>query len=655
MESLERRSLFAFEDWGLAERLIRLPDAIEAYDDLPLNGEGQTIAVIDSGIDYTHPALGGGFGAGRKVIGGYDFVDGDGDPMDTFGHGTEVAGILAADEYLADGLRHRGIAPAANLIALRIDSNGSAVPDSRIETALQWVIDHRTEFGITVVNISYGTGHFDEPTISTIYGDEIQALADSGVSIVASSGNAGVSTGPGIDTPAADPNVVSVGSIDSNDVISSFSERGNVLDLLAPGEFVYTTLRSGGFGVVDGTSFAAPVVAGTVALMRTIDPQLRPADVQSILTSSSILNFDGDTEEEPYTRLTIPRLDLLSALELTTARIDASAPEQELFGQYGNGNTIAVDRFGITHFTYYDSLAQTMRYSTRSNAGVWSKLQTIDNSLPFQGYYLSMAVDKWGRPSVAYFDGTNGDLKYAHFDGVRWMTQLVDVKNSVGLYPSITFDRNELPVISYYRKTTGDLRVARLNDASEWEITEIDATGDVGRDTSISIDPAGRLGIAYADSSTGHLKYALYSPNTTQWANVVVDNTTRGVSFLSTRFDPVSNNPIISYYDANPADLKVARFAGRRWTTDVVASRGGTGLFSSAFFDSTGRIGIIYFDKRTNSVMRATGDVGDWSLEQLFTSAGRYIACADDGYAGVCRFSYYDNSSGKLKVSETPL
>lgn len=654
LEHLEHRCLLAFDDWGLAERLIRLPDAIDAYQDLPLDGAGQTIAVIDSGIDYTHPALGGAFGPGHKVIGGYDFVDEDDDPMDTYGHGTEVAGILAADEYLADGLRHRGIAPAANLVALRIDSNGNAVPDSRIEQALQWVIDSRLEFGITVVNISYGTGHFDEPTISTIYGDEIQSLIDVGVSIVASSGNAGVASGPGIDTPAADPSVISVGSVDWNDTISSFSERGNVLDLLAPGEFVYTTLRAGGFGVVDGTSFAAPAVAGTVALMRTIDSQLRPADIQSILTSSSILNFDGDTETEPYTRLTIPRLDLLSALELTKARIDAPAPEQELFGQYGNGNTIAVDRFGITHFAYYDSLAQTMRYSTRSNAGVWSKLQTIDNSLPFQGYYLSMAVDKWGRPSVAYFDGTNGDLKYAHFDGVRWTTELIDVKNSVGLYPSIAFDRNELPVISYYRKTTGDLRVARMNDMGTWDITEIDATGDVGRDTSISIDPNGRLGVAYADSSNGHLKYALYNPNATQWANIVVDNSTQGVSFISTRFDP-DNNPIISYYDATPADLKVARFAGRRWTAEKVATRGGTGLFSSVFFDTTGNVGVIYFDKRTNSVMRASGDIGNWRLEQLFTSAGRYIACADDGYAGVCRFSYYDNTTGKLKVAETPL
>ncbi|GIW76612.1 MAG: hypothetical protein KatS3mg104_1675 [Phycisphaerae bacterium] len=654
IERLENRCLLAFEDWGLAERLIRLPDAIDAYRSMPLNGAGQTIAVIDSGIDYTHPALGGGFGPSFKVVGGYDFVDNDPDPMDTYGHGTEVAGIIAADEFMADGLRHRGIAPSAKLVSLRIDSNGGSVPDSRIEQALQWVIDNRTTYEITVVNISYGTGRYDEPTISTIYGDEIQTLIDSGVTIVAAAGNGGVASGRGIDTPAADPNVIAVGSVNGEDVISSFSERGNVLDILAPGEFVYTTLRSGGYGVVDGTSFASPVVAGTVALMRSIDSQLRPADIRSILVSSGVLNFDGDLEDAPYTRLTFPRLDLLSALELTRSRMDAPPAEQQLFGQYGNGNSLAVDRFGITHFVYYDSSARTMRYSTRSNAGVWSRLQTIDTSLPFQGYYLSLAVDRWGRPSVAYFDGVNGDLKYAHFNGVRWTTESIDTKNSVGLYPSLVFDRNELPVISYYRKTTGDLRVARQNDQGNWVITEVDANGDVGRDTSLSMDRNGRLGIAYADSTTGFLKYAMYNPSTDQWANTFVDKLTRGVSFISTRFDP-DNKPVISYYDATPADLKIARFYARKWTTERVVSRGATGLFSNLFFDTSGDANILYFDKRAQSVMRATSSSGVWTLQTLFSSAGRFIASAEDGYTGVLRFSYYDNLNAKLRISQTPI
>ncbi len=647
--------MLAFEDWGDSERLIRLPDALAAFPSL--SASNQTIAIIDSGIDYTHPALGSGYGAGFKVIGGYDFVDNDNDPIDTFGHGTEVAGILASDEFMADGLRRRGIVPDARLVALRIDGDGtSSIPDSRIEQALQWVIANRETFGITIVNISYGTGHFNEDTISSVYGDEILTLTDLGVSIISSSGNGGVAAGPGIDMPAADPNVISVGSVDSSDVISTFTERGNVLDILAPGEFVYTTLRQGGFGVVDGTSFAAPYVAGVVAMMRSLDPTLRPADVRSILASSNPLNFDGDAEAAPTTRLKYPRLDILTSLQLTNARIAASPAEQELFGQYGNGNSIAIDRFGITHFVYYDSLARTMRYSTRSTAGIWSKLQTIDNSLPYQGYYLSMSVDKFGRPSVAYFDGTNGDLKYAQYDGVRWAVHLIDAKNSTGLYPSLTFDRNELPVISYYRKTSGDLRVARMNDQGAWSIEAVDTADDVGRDTAIAIDPAGRIGVAYADSTRGHLKYALYNPRAGSWAHTTVDKNMTGVSFTSTTFDP-DNNPVISYYDATPADLKVARFANRRWTAEHVATRGGVGLFSNIYFDSAGDPNVLYFDKRTNSVAHARkpSDTGPWTLTSIFSGAGRFIAHARDNYVGVCRFSYYENATGKLKIADLPL
>ncbi len=643
----------AFEDWGEAHRLIRFPDAAEAY--AGLTGAGQTVAVIDSGIDYTHAALGSGFGDGFKVVGGYDFVDNDNDPLDTFGHGTEVAGVIAADEFIADGVRHRGIAPDAKLVALRIDGDGGAsIPDSRIEQALQWVIDNRDTFGITIVNISYGTGHFDEDTISEVYGDELLTLTDLGVSVVSSSGNSGIDSGPGIDTPAADPNVISVGSVDPNDVISSFTERGSVMDLLAPGEFVYTTLRLGGFGVVDGTSFAAPFVAGAVALMRSLDGSLRPADVRSILASSGNLNFDGDTESLPATRMTFPRLDVLSALQLTTARMEASPAEQELFGKYGNGNSLAVDHFGITHFAYYDSLAKTMRYSTRSTSGIWSNLQTIDNSLPFQGYYLSMDVDKFGRPSVAYFDGTHGDLKYGHFDGIRWAIESVDIKNSTGLYPSLTFDRNELPVISYYRKTTGDLRIARKTDLGAWTIQAIDTANDVGRDTAISIDPTGRIGVAYADSSQGHLKYALFNAKTKAWATTTVDSTTTGVSFMSTTFDE-HNNPVISYYDATPADLKVARFDARRWTSERVVSRGGVGLFSNVYFDGSGETNVLYFDKRTNSVMKARNESGTWNLTQLALGAGRFITHATDNFAGICRFSYYENATGKLKITDIEL
>src|SRR5439155_17823482 len=144
--------------WGDIPKLVRQDLAAQQFP--RLTGAGEAVAVIDTGIDYTHPYLGGGFGPGHKVEGGYDFVDEDNDPMDNYGHGTEVAGVLAASPFAFHGKRYQGIAPECKLLALRVDAANDPVPDSRIEKALQWVIDNQRTYNIVAVNISFGSGHF---------------------------------------------------------------------------------------------------------------------------------------------------------------------------------------------------------------------------------------------------------------------------------------------------------------------------------------------------------------------------------------------------------------------------------------------------------------------------------------------------------------
>lgn len=653
IDSLEPRRMMAFENWGDANRLMRLPDAIDAYDDLPLDGTGQTIAIIDSGIDYTHEAFGGGFGPGFKVIAGHDFVDDDNDPLDTFGHGTEVAGVIAADEFHADTKTFRGVAPNARLVALRIDGDGqTTVPDERIEEALRWIIDH-PNLNITVVNISYGTGNFNQPTVSSIYGDEIAQLVAKGVTIVAASGNGGLSSvRGGFDSPAADPSVISVGSVNTNDVISTFSERAANLTLLAPGEDIYTPLLGGGYGIVDGTSFSSPAVAGTVALMRQMDHSLTLGDIRSILRASGVPNLDGDDESGLTTKLTYSRLDVLGAISLTEARMAGTSTPA--LGKFGNGNSIAVDRDGVTHFVYYDSAARTMKYATKNRAGDWSKTQIVDDALPFAGYYLSLAVNALGRPAIAYFEGSNGDLKYAEYDGVEWHTASVDVKNSTGLYPSLVFDRNNHPVIAYYRKTTGDLRAATRGDDGDWSITQVDTTNDTGRSTAAAIDGAGRIGVAYEYSTGGWLKYAVFDPRTKVWSNAFVDKSTTGVSFMSLAFDPGTNRPAISYYDASPADLKVARSAGKTWTLAKLATRGATGLFSTIFFETDNAPRIVFWDKRRDVTQLAAFNDGKWGMTDL-RAGGRFATSSVDLDDLVYHVVAYNASNAQLEISDFEL
>ncbi|MDQ3439438.1 MAG: S8 family serine peptidase, partial [Planctomycetota bacterium] len=350
-ESLEPRRLFAAEPWGGNAQLIDQDDAISRYSSL--TGKGQTIAVIDTGIDYTHPALGGGFGSGKKVVAGYDFVDDDNDPMDTYGHGTGVAGVIAADEFVLNGRTHRGIAPQARLIALRIDEANEAVPDERIEEALDWVIAKRKTYGITVVNISFGYGSFADAEVSPIFGDELKTLQDAGVFIVASSGNNGVSDPQGIQYPAADPNVYSVGSVDEFGTISEFTERSDQLDVLAPGADVATTALNDDdsstedFRLATGTSYASPFIAGTVALMRHADASLRPDDIRSILRVSAVDTKDGDDEFGATTTLTFPRLHLEHALELTYDRKGGSLGSSDALVTDGNDSSLAYDENGV--------------------------------------------------------------------------------------------------------------------------------------------------------------------------------------------------------------------------------------------------------------------------------------------------------------------
>ena len=117
--------------------------------------------------------------------------------------------------------------PGEKLVAIRVADrpDNPTVPNDRLEAALQWADDHRDDLGITIVNVSFGFGHDSTPNTSGVFQDEIAALVGHGISVFAASGNDGISSGQGIKYPASDPNTISVGSVDSFDVIPDFTER----------------------------------------------------------------------------------------------------------------------------------------------------------------------------------------------------------------------------------------------------------------------------------------------------------------------------------------------------------------------------------------------------------------------------------------------
>ena len=231
-------------------------------------GAGVKVAIIDTGIDYTHTDLANNFDANVK---GYDFVNSDFDPMDDNGHGTHVAGIVAAED---DDFGVVGVAPAAELYALKaLDENGSGYV-SDVVAAIMWATDPNndgnTDDRMDVINMSLGGAYnswlLDAACLLAYYYD--------GLILVASAGNSGNPPGKGdnISYPAAYDSVIAVAATDQSDKRASWSSTGSELELAAPGVDIYSTYKGGGYATLSGTSMASPHVAGTAALVWAKNP-----------------------------------------------------------------------------------------------------------------------------------------------------------------------------------------------------------------------------------------------------------------------------------------------------------------------------------------------------------------------------------------------
>jgi len=316
-----------------------------AHADFPEMGAGYSVAVIDTGIDYNQPDL-----AGRVIL-GPDFGSGDNDPMDTVGHGTFVAGLIASDNPYAPG-----VAPDASVIALKITPDDSLVASlSAIEQALEWVITHRIEDNIVAVNLSFSLGNVPEGQGPQDLDRLYQELESQGVFIAVASGNDYAADGslPGLNMLAASPAVAAVGAVwDQNlgpatwsngahdyssgpDRIASFTQRGPGLDLLAPGVDVLGLSPSGILVRQSGTSVAAPFVAGAAVLLREALDRLgdvsSPAELLKLLEQTGVPVLDGAQEDDNvgHTHLVFARIDIaaaLSAVEALPRARESSSP-----------------------------------------------------------------------------------------------------------------------------------------------------------------------------------------------------------------------------------------------------------------------------------------------------------------------------------------
>ncbi|MEV6104471.1 S8 family serine peptidase [Streptomyces sp. NPDC051940] len=193
-----------------ANKVVGNPEVWQQRDPSGANvtGKGTTVAVLDTGVDYSHPDLGGAFGEGHKVVGGYDFVNDDADPMDDHSHGTHVAGIIAGKAAADGGVT--GAAPDAQIMAYKVLNADGYGPDSQIIAALEAAVDPANPHRADIVNMSLGDA---QGTATDAVARAASAAAASGALVFAAAGNI-----PGyelVGSPAAAPGVIAVGATTS--------------------------------------------------------------------------------------------------------------------------------------------------------------------------------------------------------------------------------------------------------------------------------------------------------------------------------------------------------------------------------------------------------------------------------------------------------
>ena len=266
------------------------------------------IAVIDTGIDLTHPDLSpnlwtnpgetgqDAYGHDKRSNGidddgdgyvddwqGWNFVAGTNDPQDDHGHGTHVSGIAAAVGN--NGMGIAGMAWGVRIMALKILNSAGSGSDSNLATAMIYATDH----GARVINLSLG-----DTAPAAVMEDAVNYAHSHGVVVVAAAGN--YYGGPVL-YPAAYPNAIAVASVDSNNGHSAFSNTGPEVALAAPGSSIYSTCLGGGYCFKDGTSMATPHVAGAAALLAS---RLAPNTADNIRTALQSTALDlGPAGRDP--------------------------------------------------------------------------------------------------------------------------------------------------------------------------------------------------------------------------------------------------------------------------------------------------------------------------------------------------------------------
>jgi len=469
IESIEEDKIFEI---SLSSSIPHINGDIVGNKDL--KGKGETVCVLDTGVDYNHVAI------KNRLVGQYcycllpegvnpdccyDGTDEDTDAMDNHGHGTHVSGIIASNDTI-----YGGVAPESGLAVVKVMNSSGSATGADIIAGIEWCITNRGLYNISVISISIGGGRYYDYCDGSSVASAANIAVDNGLFVSVSSGNYYWSDS--LSEPACASKVSSVGNVDNSDNIQSHSNSAFFLDLLAPGTSINSAKLGGGFIPMTGTSMSAPHVAGAAVLLKQYAKlqgyDLTPAEIENTLKNTGKLITDSRNG------LDFPRIDLLKAihsLDIVNPNLNLDSPISKFY----NKNII------------------NLNYSAKdlNLDSVWYEFEGVNTSLSDN---ISLNLDKGYHTLKIYTNDSNNNLNFTSLDfGINIYANqifpendtLSDIRDVEFNCSAVTHDLAELSNISLYVKQGEELVLNQTNDVTGIENSTVFLINNIPYNTSL--------------------------------------------------------------------------------------------------------------------------------------------------------------------------